>query len=130
VSNEKIKNVEFEVDTDTLSKGDKQLVRELTDIFDKNQNVNLKVLAENLRVKYGIDEAEMMPIEGTIYEKFSKPFDLSDQVAGFMQDYSSGKRVRIPFINLSGDLKTLNKFCEHIFNAGYQQGKIDSGKKE
>ena len=120
MSNEKIKNVEFQVDVDTLAKGDKQLVRELTDIFDKNQKINLKALAESLRVKYGIEEAEMMPIEGSVYEKFSKPFNLSDQVAGFMQDYSSGKRVRIPYINLSGDLKTLNKFCEHIYSTGYQ----------
>lgn len=130
MSNEKNKEVEYNVDTDTLSKGDKQLVRELTDIFDKNQNINLKVLAENLRVKYGIDEAEMMPIEGSVYEKFSKPFNLSDQVAGFMQDYSSGKRIRIPYINLSGDLKTLNKFCEHIFSEGYQMGKKDSEEKK
>ena len=130
MSNKKNKDVEYNVNTDTLSKGDKQLVRELTDIFDKNQNINLKVLAENLRVKYGIDEAEMMPIEGSVYEKFSKPFNLSDQVAGFMQDYSSGKRIRIPYINLSGDLKTLNKFCEHIFSEGYQMGKKDSEEKK
>lgn len=130
MSNEKIKDVEFQVDIDTLSKGDKQLVRELTDIFDKSQQVNLKVLAENLRRRYDIDEAEMMPIEGSVYEKFSKPFDLSDQVAGFRQDYSSGKRIRIPFINLSGDLKTLNKFCEHIFSEGYQMGKKDSEEKK
>ena len=130
MTEKKSEGVEYNVDVDRLAKGDKQLVRELTDIFDKNQSINLKLLAENLRVRYGIDEAEMMPIEGSIYEKFSKPFKLSDQVAGFMQDYSSGKRVRIPFINLSGDLKTLNKFCEYIFNAGYQQGKIDSEKKE
>ena len=130
MSNQKNKDVEYNVDTDTLSKGDKQLVRELTDIFDKNQKINLKVLAENLRVKYGIDEAEMMPIEGSVYEKFSKPFNLSDQVAGFMQDYSSGKRIRVPFINLSGDLKTLNKFCEHIFSEGYQMGKKDNEEKK
>ena len=130
MTNEKIKDVEFDVDVDTLAKGDKQLVRELTDIFDKNQKTNLKVLAENLRRKYDIDEAKMMPIEGSVYEKFSKPFNLSDQVAGFMQDYSSGKRIRIPFINLSGDLKTLNKFCEHIFSEGYQMGKKDSEEKK
>ena len=130
MSNEKNKEVEYNVDVDHLAKGDKQLVRELADIFDKNQNVNLKILAETLRVKYGIDEAKMMPIEGSVYEKFSRPFNLSDQVAGFRQDYSSGKRIRIPYINLSGDLKTLNEFCEHIFSEGYQMGKKDSEEKK
>jgi len=130
VTENKNKGVEYNVDVDRLAKGDKQLVRELTDIFDKNPNTNLKLLAETLRVKYGIDEAEIMPIEGSIYEQFSKPFKLSDQIAGFMQDYSSGKRVRIPYINLSGDLKTLNSFVQHIYDAGYQMGKVDSEKKE
>nr|BAR36625.1 hypothetical protein [uncultured Mediterranean phage uvMED] len=126
--NEKIKNVEFEVDLDKFTSGDKQLVREITDILDRNPTT--RQLAESLRQKYNIDEAEILPIENSSWDNFSKSYNLGDQVAGFTQVFSKGKRTRVPFLNFSADLRTLNTFVEDVFDKGYQAAKREVEKTE
>ena len=130
MSNEKLKNVILDVDLDTLNKGNKQLVREITDILDKNPKTDTRLLAETLRIKYNIDHSEIMPIEGSMWHNFSKGFNLGDSIGGFIQDYSSGKRVRVPYLNFSSDLRTLNAFVQYVFDAGYNTSKVNLKKDD
>ena len=63
MNNEKTKNVVLDYDIDKLTKGDKQLVQEISDLLDKNENT--RTLSEQLRQKYDIDASEIMPIENS-----------------------------------------------------------------
>lgn len=76
-------------------------------------------IAEGLKIRYNIENIPMMKTSDSILHEMLKDIDdVNYHVVGTTEKQINGKKIRIPYINISGDLididNCLGKFREKI----------------
>jgi len=107
--------IESNYDYGSITDNDKKVVTEIIDLMRNRGEVPCSMFAEELKIKFGLEEIPMKRIEDTVWGQLTKNERIGQSIQGFrMATDEKGKKTRIPHVGFSADLDYLDEFINRL----------------